>query len=179
MAQQNSSQPRRQRPAARDDGDLPRSVSIGEDSELEISIFRTVRVRDATDPELQPVSKNVTRLGALPMIRTRDGVYEVAASRKLVSNSLDLATRLYATFYDKTKDANLERTETDAMAVHIKPSPCQFKLKMLVGGVNVANPTSNSREQGYYVSKLQEWVDGVYIGNGRVRQFVALPTGTG
>jgi len=84
MAQQNSSQPRKKKPTARDDGDLPRSLSIGEDSELEISVFRTVRVRDATDPELQPVSKNVTRLGAMPMIRTRDEVYEVAVSRKLV-----------------------------------------------------------------------------------------------
>ncbi|KAK0701325.1 hypothetical protein B0H67DRAFT_595842 [Lasiosphaeris hirsuta] len=128
---------------------LPRSLSIGEESELEIAIYRTERVLDATDLELQPVTKKVTRLGALPLVRKRGRTYEAAVR------------------------------QTDALAINVKSAPYQFKLMINVGGVNVANPLRRRGQQMYYVSPLQEWIDGVCIARDRVRQFVALPSGTG
>ncbi|KAK4108550.1 hypothetical protein N656DRAFT_784059 [Canariomyces notabilis] len=127
---------------------FPRSLTIGEESELDVAIYRTERVLDAIDPELQPVTNKVTRLGSLPLLPRKKGIYEAAVR------------------------------QTDALAVHIT-SPHRFKVKILVGAVNVANPVSQHGQQDYYVSDLQEWVDGVYIGDNRVRQFVALPSGTG
>ncbi|RYP50098.1 hypothetical protein DL768_004302 [Monosporascus sp. mg162] len=109
-----------------------------------------MRVMDATTPELQPVTP------------------------------ADKVVRLGALPLQSTGGGvhELAVRQTDAMAVRVK-SEHRFKLKVSVGGVNVANPFDLRYEQGYYVTPPQEWIDGVYIGNGRVRQFSALPSQTG
>jgi hypothetical protein len=63
---------------------FPRSLTIGEEAELDIAIYRTERVLDAIDPELQPVTNKVTRLGSLPLLRRSEGIYEAAVRRELV-----------------------------------------------------------------------------------------------
>jgi hypothetical protein len=72
----------------------------------------------------------------------------------------------------------------------------QYAIKILVGGINavsgessVPNAATSLRRrtllrqgksvQDYVVTPQQLWLDGVSVEPGKVRQFVAMPTGTG
>ncbi|KAK1758742.1 hypothetical protein QBC47DRAFT_370462 [Echria macrotheca] len=126
------------------------SLRLGNDPELEIIFYRTSRVMDAKDRELQPVtpSQKVVRHGPLSLVESDSGF-------------------------------SLPVRQSDGIAIKIEPDGYPFKLAVSIDDVNVANPYGRSGDQGYYVSSLQNWIDGIYIGNDRVRQFVALPPGTG
>ena len=70
----------------------------------------------------------------------------------------------------------------DAMAIHVVSSG-RFKLKIAVGGINVATPTSKAsssgHDQDYFVTPNQTWIDGFAVGDDLARQFVVLAPGTG
>ena len=48
----------------------------------------------------------------------------------------------------------------------------------MVGGVNVTMARGPGGHN-YFIVLDQKWIDGITVGNGLVRQFVALPAGTG
>ena len=75
-------------------------------------------------------------------------------------------------------------------------SKSDFAVKVHVGGVNALSGESRNEDmsttmrrqkllsegksiQDYIVTPGQLWLDGIPIGHGRVRQFVAMPTGSG
>ena len=75
-------------------------------------------------------------------------------------------------------------------------SPDEFAIKIFAGGVNVISGESmietpatrlrrlnllaqNKSIQDYIITPDQLWLDGVAMAEGRVRQFIAMPMGTG
>ena len=71
----------------------------------------------------------------------------------------------------------------DAMSISLK-SKQMFKLKITVGGVNVAvRPKTSSsvitHSQDYFIAPDQEWIDGFAVADDIVRQFVVINPGTG
>jgi len=70
----------------------------------------------------------------------------------------------------------------EAMAIHVASSG-RFKLKIAVGGVNIATSAPeislSGREQDYFVAPDQMWIDGFPVEENLARQFVVLAPGTG
>ena len=65
----------------------------------------------------------------------------------------------------------------DAMAICLALTS-EFKLKVRVGGVNVIMARDPGK-QDYFVNPDQNWIDGITVGSGLVRQFITLPADTG
>ncbi|KAF1847176.1 uncharacterized protein K460DRAFT_276992, partial [Cucurbitaria berberidis CBS 394.84] len=70
------------------------------------------------------------------------------------------------------------------------PAGSEYKVRVFVGGVNVvtgkkwddhtkSNSPYDEDEQDYILVPPQEHVDGIAVGNGIVRQFIAMPIGSG
>ncbi|KAK5994379.1 hypothetical protein PT974_04853 [Cladobotryum mycophilum] len=82
-----------------------------------------------------------------------------------------------------------EASEPEVFHLPVQPiqmkSSNAYKLKITVGGQNIAMPGPTAPDepgtckQDYYLPLKQEWIDGVTVREGLVRQFIALPPGTG
>ncbi|RYP24021.1 hypothetical protein DL765_000749 [Monosporascus sp. GIB2] len=123
------------------------AISIGENSELQIAFHLAERVRDESGPTNQPLAERVQEGPPIPLKKTGNMSYELAIR------------------------------ELQAMAIQVRSTRYNFKLMILVGGVNAADPESRLG-QDYYVSSIQGWIYGISVGEDRMRQFVAIRSGT-
>jgi hypothetical protein len=57
-----------------------------------------------------------------------------------------------------------------AIRVH-SPEGVAFKFKVKISEINVADPDLGTRVQDYFITPNQEWVFGVRVAEGVVRQF--------
>ncbi len=126
-----------------------------------LSFQRSLRLpQDGKDYPLPP------GLGAIPVFRARD--------------------------YPRTEEAWRERDEfffplykREAMWVGIQRTPWKpCAIQSGLGQINAVTGRSwsgslSTDPQNYLVCPPQLWLDGVNVGQGRVRQFIAVPTGSG
>lgn len=97
----------------------------------------------------------------------------------------------------KPADISPVLVEREAMWINFK-SRAPFAIRVYVGGVNGLTgkptaldnlpgspgvsgtpPISENKEQDYFVTPAQPWLDGVALSPGVVRQFVAMPKSSG
>ncbi|ETS85788.1 hypothetical protein PFICI_03813 [Pestalotiopsis fici W106-1] len=143
---------------------------------LELTLNRTIRVPDNRDTNMLPPS-----MGQFPLYRVQDYADRMPA---------DMAAKggLFFPMYQR-----------EAMWINFRASR-PFALKVYVGGVNAVsglprsdgeNDTEKTRQkrlrmlkdgkpvQDYMVVPGQPWLDGIASEDGRIRQFIAKPKGSG
>ncbi|UZP36976.1 hypothetical protein NXS19_004792 [Fusarium pseudograminearum] len=140
--------------------------------DLEISFKRTVRVPDNDDTNYLPPDA-----GSFPL-------YKVDDYAETLPLSMAQKGGLFIPMYQR-----------EAMWINFK-SERHYAIKVIVGGINAvsgepsvegAATTLRRRNlirqgkvvQDYIVTSRQRWLDGVAVEPGKVRQFVAMPVGTG
>lgn len=151
------------------------SRSVGErpyEQKLTLSFQRTVRVADNQETNNLPPS-----LGTFPLYRVEEYV-----------NTLPEAMTAKGGFF-------FPMYQREAMWINFT-SPSTFAVKIYVGGVNAvsgepARETATSMRrrlermkknqniQDYVVVPEQLWLDGIASSGGTVKQFVAMPLGSG
>ncbi|KAK4892975.1 hypothetical protein LTR49_028541 [Elasticomyces elasticus] len=149
--------------------------SVGErphQQKLDITFQRTVRVSDNGEKNYLPPS-----LGSFPL-------YDVADLKEILPASVAAKGGFLLPMYQR-----------EAMWINFA-SKEPFAVKVYVGGVNAisAEPAKETEEtmmrrlkllqrkqcvQDYLVTPDQLWLDGIASEDGMVRQFVAMPLGTG
>ncbi|KAI1419500.1 hypothetical protein F5Y12DRAFT_777565 [Xylaria sp. FL1777] len=139
---------------------------------LKITFQRTIRVPDNTDEAKLPPG-----LGKFPLFKARDFTSELSPEIVVKGGAFFPMYQREAMWIDFTAD-----------------SP--FMIKVYAGGVNVVSGEHNlettetktrrlalaSKEeniQDYVVVPDQPWLDGFAVSPGVIRQFVAMPLGTG
>lgn len=127
-----------------------------------VSFHRTLRIPD--DDRDYPLPPG---LGILPVFRTRDYAARLPASWRS-------ADGVFISLYQR---------EALWLGFH-GPDWRAQAVKVAVGGINVLSgqpdtPILSADPQDYIVCPDQPWLDGINTGDGRVRQFVAWPLGTG
>ena len=135
-------------------------IRVGE--ELTLSLQRTLRVPD--DGRSYPLPPG---LGAFPI---HDGARLPGAVRALVPA-------------DARAVVPMHRREALWIAFDA-PASRPHAIRVAIGGVDAltGGPASGglrAEPQNYLVCPLDPWIDGIAVGEGRVRQFVAVPLGTG
>ncbi|OBS23273.1 hypothetical protein FPOA_03825 [Fusarium poae] len=140
--------------------------------DLVIEFKRTIRVPDNNDTNNLPPDE-----GSFPLYKVDDHAEELPLSMAQKGG-------LFIPMYQR-----------EAMWINFR-STHQYAIKILVGGINavsgessVPNAATSLRRrtllrqgksvQDYVVTPQQLWLDGVSVEPGKVRQFVAMPTGTG
>lgn len=136
------------------------SIQIGE--RFEVSFLRTLRIPD--DGRTYPLPPGLGRFPLLKVEEYRDRVPEIWREHGGVFLPMYQREALWLGFH----------------AAAWKPNA----VKIAVGGVNVIsgepdNDELRSDPQNYLVCPEQPWLDGVRIGRGAIRQFVAMPLGQG
>ncbi len=158
---------------------------------LSISFQRTVRV-----PDNQDISALPPGLGAFPLYPVSEHASNLPTDMVAKGGVFSPMYRKYlrSTFENWRKVAD-QRTETEAMWIKLE-SHGKFAVKIYVGGVNaISGEPSNENiatkfrraqllsegkfVQDYLVGPHQYWLDGISSKEGHVRQFVAMPSGSG
>ena len=147
-------------------------VVDGTSDSLKISFKRTIRVPDNNENNFLPPS-----LGDFPL-------YSVANYRKTLSPQILAKGGIFLPMYQR-----------EALWISLSSSR-PFAIKILTGGINAVSgePAKETIEtsmkrlklvekgesiQDYVVTPNQLWIDGVATKPGLVRQFVAVPFGSG
>ncbi|KIL92243.1 hypothetical protein FAVG1_04651 [Fusarium avenaceum] len=148
---------------------------VGEDiciDDLTITLKRTVRVPDNDQIKALPPD-----LGSFPQFKVDDYA-------ESLPDNMARKEGLFLPMYQR-----------EALWINFKSELC-YAIKIYVGGINVlsgepASPTtatalrrrnllkSGKTLQDYIVVPEQPWLDGMAVEPGQVRQFVAMPVGTG
>lgn len=158
-------------------------------SSLEISFERTIRVSDNNTTNNLPPSLGsfplfeASAYKGLPSVMRAKGGYFFPMHRKWTTLSAPGET-----------STNL-KAEREAMWIRFS-SKSKFAIKIYVGGVNAVSgePSTDTEQtrvrrykllsqhksiQDYIVAPKQLWLDGIASRDGTVRQFVAMPLGSG
>lgn len=137
----------------------PQSVKLGR---VEITFHRTLRIPD--DGGTYPLPPG---LGAFPIFRVRDYASRVPAS------------------WRKAGGVFIPMYQREALWLSFDvPDWRPSVVKIGIGGINAVSGRSmdvrlRRRPQDYVVVPDQPWLDGIKAGRGFIRQFVAMPLGTG
>ncbi|KAJ0159253.1 hypothetical protein CTA2_10058 [Colletotrichum tanaceti] len=144
----------------------------GRKDALSIQLNRTIRVPDNRDTNSLPPS-----MGAFPLFKVRDYAHNMPASMAAKGG-------VFFPMYQR-----------EAMWINFSAA-VPFAIKIYVGGVNAVSgfpmtENDQTREkrlrmldgdkqiQDYMVVPEQRWLDGVVSEDGKIRQFVAQPKGSG
>lgn len=135
-------------------------VRIGE--RFSISVQRTLRIPD--DGKIYPLPPG---LSALPLFAVDDYVHSVPVSWREQGG-------VFAPMYQR------EAMWLGFDAADWKPNA----VKIGVGGINAVSgepwdEVLGQNPQNYIVCPNQPWLDGINVGDGHIRQFVAMPCGEG
>ncbi|EKJ68938.1 hypothetical protein FPSE_10863 [Fusarium pseudograminearum CS3096] len=140
--------------------------------DLEISFKRTIRVPDNYDTNYLPPDA-----GSFPLYKVDD--YAETLPLRMAQKG-----GLFIPMYQR-----------EAMWINFK-SKCFYAIKVFVGGINAVSGEPSVEDAGtslrrrnlihqgksvqdYIVTPDQRWLDGVAVEPGKIRQFVAMPVGTG
>lgn len=170
---------------------IHRSKDSRSSRSLKVTFKRTCRVSDNDNtnnlpPDMGdfPLYKALDYKDTLPSEMTAKGGYFFPMYREYLHNPLPSESQ-----------ANQSSTEREAMWINFT-SPSKFAVKIYVGGVNAVSgePSLETEQtkrrryerlssgrtiQDYVVTPQQLWLDGVASQDGKVRQFVAMPLGSG
>lgn len=132
------------------------SIVVGE---LEIGFERTLRIPD--DGEVYPLPPS---LGAFPIHRVEDYLDRVPKA------------------WRETKGYFIPMYQSEALWLSFVGSP--HAVMVDAGEINAITgkekmDTLDGKEQNYLVAPDQPWLDGFNAGDGYIRQFVAIPLGSG
>ncbi|MGI9242043.1 MAG: hypothetical protein ACR2RV_14665 [Verrucomicrobiales bacterium] len=147
------------------------SFSFGDvhpDAKLGIEFQRTLRIPDDGDSHLLPPG-----LGNFPVCHVddfADKVSEQWLKRGGVIFPMYQSEALWLNFNGKH--------------VHDRNTSYPFAIKVAAGKINAVSGEGWGKgikqdPQDYMVSNKQPWLDGYCVGNGSIRQFVAMPLGSG
>jgi hypothetical protein len=177
---------------------LPRYINEGSaasnlviDDSLTISFQRTIRVPETQEPNNLPPG-----LGSFPL-------YNVAEFAHVLPQDMVEKGGLFFAMYRKSNLLRAEiqyfslirccvLIEREAMWLRFT-STKQFAIRIYVGGVNgitgepmipnmatlLKRQNGVERKQDYVVVPGQPWLDGIATGPGQVKQFIAVPYGSG
>lgn len=130
---------------------------------LKIDFQRTIRIPDHPDQKLN--FDLPPGLGAFPL-------YNVAQFKRNFPPHVRIQGGVFFPMYQR-----------EAMWIRFQASdPCAVKIG--VGKVNAISGQTwaeglSSQKQDYIVCPTQPWLDGIFAGDGLIRQFVAMPLGSG
>jgi hypothetical protein len=146
------------------------SELVVNDGELTIAFHRTLRLPE----DGGKVYKLPTTFGPLPLYSINS-----VTSRLLKSQNKNLIS------IAKKGGVFLPLYQREATLISFRSSR-PYAIRVFVGGVNAISgrpwnaPSKNSGgEQDYVTVPSQEWLDGIAVDRGTVRQFVAMPLGAG
>jgi hypothetical protein len=159
--------------------------------DLRITFKRTIRVPDNDETSALPPD-----MGDFPL-------YKVDSYTDKLPLSMARKGGLFIPMYHKStlagaivkQNTDFSWLEREAMWIGFESSR-HYAIKIYVGGINVVSgepsePTlaTSLRRRGliqqgksvqdYVVAPYQQWLDGIAVEPGKVRQFVAMPVGTG
>ncbi|KAM5374712.1 hypothetical protein ACJZ2D_006356 [Fusarium nematophilum] len=145
-------------------------IPDGPEREMKISLYQTPRVEDnpvltrQREFTVNETSSAAASIAALPVYAAGE-----TTTWKPPRNTSAEAKR------GSTLDYLVAAKAQTALAIRLfdVTPDWLFKVKILVGGVNVASPTSQEH-QDYFVAPDQEWIYGVRVRDDLVRQFQVL-----
>lgn len=158
---------------------------------LKITFKRTCRVSDNNNTNGLPPD-----MGAFPLYKITD--YEKTLPVEMVAKGgyfFPMYREYLHVILPSESQAEYGSTEREAMWINFT-SASKFAVKIYVGGVNAVSGepspetgqtkkrryemlTSGRTIQDYVVIPQQLWLDGIASEDGKVRQFVAMPLGSG
>lgn len=171
--------------------DIRRKNDVDPYRSLKIKFKRTCRVSDNDNTNDLPPD-----MGAFPLYKTTD--YESTLPAEMVAKGgyfFPMYRKYLHDLLPCESQANQTSTEREAMWIDFT-SASKFAVKIYVGVVNAVSGepsleteqtkkrryemlTSGRTIQDYVVVPQQLWLDGIASQDGKVRQFVAMPLGSG